>query len=88
MLSDLRSYTHSVPPTDFDFGIALADFFRMATVDVNDIPMWLRGGLDEEATDHVWNKRSEPRHGWSVLTRAELLGSPDTELSSVKKTTK
>ncbi|MCH7996111.1 MAG: PilZ domain-containing protein [Planctomycetes bacterium] len=56
----------------------------MATVEVKDIPMWLREGLDEEATDGVLNKRSEPRHGWLVLTRARLLSSPDTELSSVK----
>lgn len=56
----------------------------MVTVNVNDIPLWLREGLDEEATDGVLNKRSEPRHGWMILTRARLLSSPDTELTSVK----
>ena len=62
----------------------MVDLVRMPTVEVKDIPIWLREGLDEEATAGVLNKRSEPRHGWLVLTRARLLSSPDTELSSVK----
>ena len=62
----------------------MVDLFRMATVNVNDMPMWLREGLEEEATDGVLNKRSEPRHGWMILTRARLLSSSDTELTSVK----
>lgn len=81
---DPKSYKHFVPSIDLDFGIALVDLFRMAIVEVKDIPMWLREGLDEEATEGVLNKRSEPRHGWMILTRARLLSSPDTKLTSVK----
>lgn len=62
----------------------MVDLFRMATVEVKDIPVWLREGLDEEPTAGVLNKRSESRHGWSILTRARLLSSPETEMSSVK----
>lgn len=70
MRSDSTSSKHSVPFTDLDFGIALVDLFRMAIVDLNDLPTWLREGLDEESTDGVLNKRAESRHGWFILTRA------------------
>jgi len=50
----------------------------------NEIPSWLRAGLDVEAADGVLNKRTEPRHGWVTMTRARLARAPNTELISVK----
>jgi|GEM_PF-1676094 len=81
---DPESHKHQPRSNDLDFGTPSVDLFRMPSVEANDIPLWLREGLDEEATDGVLNKRAEPRHGWVVMTRAMLLGSPGTELTSVK----
>lgn len=56
----------------------------MVNVDVNDMPSWLREGLDAEATDAVLNKRTEERHCWSVLANAKLLNNADSERLTVK----
>ena len=56
----------------------------MANVNVNDIPLWLREGLDEATTEGVVDRRSELRQIWMLPTPAKSLSSPDTEPGPVQ----